>query len=200
MSGKKRSARGPRSSDPRGSSTGPRDRHPAGGSTSDGPSRLSASPKSRIALAITAVAVVVAAVLGVALASGVLTGSSAGVKADGVTVEANGGRWTNITPDRLATMLDHKDFTLLNVKTPYIGEISGTDLYIAYDQVGSRAVELPTDKQAKLVVYCRSGHESAMAAQTLIDLGYTNIDNLDGGMDAWTASGRQLVSLDRSGG
>ena len=32
---------------------------------------------------------------------------------------------------------------------------------------------------------------------TLIDLGYTNIDNLDGGMNAWTASSRQLVGLNR---
>ena len=95
-------------------------------------------------------------------------------------------------------MLDHKDFTLLNVKTPYIGEIAGTDLYIPYDQVAARAAELPADKTAKIVVYCRSGHESAIAAQTLIDLGYTNIDNLDGGMTAWTDSGRSLVQLPRS--
>lgn len=120
--------------------------------------------------------------------------------AEGTTVQANGGHWTNITADRLATLLDHKDFTLLNVKAPYVGEIEGTDLYIPYDTVGARAAELPTDKSAKLVVYCRTGHESAIAAQTLINLGYTNIDNLDGGMTAWTASGRQLVTLDRGGG
>jgi len=126
--------------------------------------------------------------------------SQAATNAEGTTVQANGGHWTNITPDRLATMLDHKDFTLLNVKTPYIGEISGTDLYIPYDHVGARAAELPADKHAKLVVYCRTGHESSIAAQTLIDLGYTNVDNLDGGMAAWTASGRQLVTLNRIGG
>ena len=97
-------------------------------------------------------------------------------------------------------MLDHKDFTLLNVKTPYSGEIAGTDLYIPYDQVATRVGELPADKNAKLVVYCRSGHESAIAAQTLLDLGYANIDNLDGGMTAWIASGRQLVTLDRGAG
>jgi phage shock protein E len=97
-------------------------------------------------------------------------------------------------------MLDHKDFTLLNVKTPYGGEVAGTDLYIPYDQVRARAAELSADKSTRLVVYCRSGHESAIAAQTLLDLGYTNIDNLDGGMTAWTASGRQLVTVDRSGG
>jgi phage shock protein E len=120
------------------------------------------------------------------------------VTSDGAVVQANGGTWTNITPDKLASMLDHKDFTLLNVKTPYIGEIAGTDLYVPYDQVAARAAELPTDKTAKIVVYCRSGHESAIAAQTLIDLGYTSIDNLDGGMTAWTDSGRSLVQLPRS--
>jgi rhodanese-related sulfurtransferase len=116
---------------------------------------------------------------------------------DGTVVQANGGHWTDITPDKLASMLQAKDFTLLNVKTPYIGEIAGTDLYIPYDQVAGRAAELPKDKGAKIVVYCRSGAESAIAAQTLVDLGYTNVDNLAGGMNAWTATGRQLVQLNR---
>jgi rhodanese-related sulfurtransferase len=125
-------------------------------------------------------------------ASGPVAGGS-----EGTLVEANGGHWTNITPDTLAAMLLTKDFTLLNVKTPYMGEIAGTDLYIPYNQLAGRAAELPMDKSARITVYCRSGSESAIAAQTLIDLGYTNIDNLDGGMTAWTASGRQLVQLNR---
>ena len=117
---------------------------------------------------------------------------------EGTVVQAKGGHWTNITPDTLASMLAKKDFTLLNVKTPYMGEIAGTDLYIPYNQLADRSAELPKDKSAKITVYCRSGNESAIAAQTLIDLGYTNIDNLDGGMTAWTASGRQLVQLNRT--
>ena len=118
----------------------------------------------------------------------------------GTVVQATGGSWTNVTADQLASMLTQHNFTLLNVKTPYSGEIAGTDLYIPYDQLTAQVARLPADKHAQLVVYCRSGHESAMAAQTLIDLGYTNIYNLDGGMTAWTASGRQLVTVDRTGG
>jgi rhodanese-related sulfurtransferase len=83
------------------------------------------------------------------------------------------------------------------VKTPYIGEIEGTDLYIPYTQLAARASELPADKGAKILVYCRTGTTSAIAAQTLIDLGYTNIWNLDGGMVAWEASGRTLVNKNR---
>jgi rhodanese-related sulfurtransferase len=113
-------------------------------------------------------------------------------------VQGQGGHWTNVSPDRLAEMLTHKDFTLVNVKTPYIGEIDGTDLYIPYDQISARASQLPADKSAKILVYCRSGVESAQAAQTLLNLGYTNVWNLDGGMNAWQSSGRTLVNKNRT--
>jgi rhodanese-related sulfurtransferase len=143
---------------------------------------------------------VVVALIAVVVGIVVLTGhpSTAGASDAGTIVQGNGGHWTNITPDTLATKLKAKDFTLLNVKTPYIGEIAGTDLYIPYTDISARASELPVNKAASIVVYCRSGHESAIAAQTLLDLGYTNILNLDGGMDAWTAGGRQLVQVNRT--
>lgn len=89
----------------------------------------------------------------------------------GVIMPGNGGHWTNVSPDQLASMLTHKDFTLVNVKTPYVGEIDGTDLYIPYDQLAARVAELPSDETAKILVYCRSGVQSAQAAQTLLDLG-----------------------------
>ena len=107
------------------------------------------------------------------------------------------GSYTNVTPAHLSDMLKSKDFTFVNVKTPYIGEIDGTDLYIPYDQIATRASELPAAKSAKVLVYCRSGAESLEAVKTLLKLGYTNIWNLDGGMNAWTGSGRTLVQKSR---
>jgi rhodanese-related sulfurtransferase len=142
-----------------------------------------------------AVAIVVAVVGFVVLSGHASTSGASGV---GTVVQGTGGTWTNISPDTLAAKLKAKDFTLLNVKTPYIGEIAGTDLYLPYTDLTVRSSELPANKAAPVVVYCRSGHESAIAAQTLLNLGYTNILNLDGGMDAWTASGRQFVQVNRS--
>ncbi len=133
---------------------------------------------------------------GVALAAivvAIAVSSLSGGASTGWVEKGSGGSWTNIDANTLADMLKAKDFTLLNVKTPYIGEIDGTDLYIPYDQLTARAAELPTDRTAKVVVYCRSGNESRVAIKTLIDLGYTNIWNLDKGMESWTASGRALV-------
>jgi rhodanese-related sulfurtransferase len=144
----------------------------------------------------------VAAVAAIVVIAVVAFGGSAATATPGAVtgtvIQGDGGHWTNITPDTLASMMRAKDFTLLNVKTPYIGEIDGTDLYIPYDQLGARAAQLPADRSAKIVVYCRTGNESAIAAQTLLGLGYTDIWNLDGGMTAWTASGRAIVQKART--
>ncbi|MGD0019439.1 MAG: rhodanese-like domain-containing protein [Candidatus Limnocylindrales bacterium] len=166
-----------------------------------------ADTRARIGLLIVAIVLVSVVVIGADVVIGAIgnqggtsaqTGTpSAGSSQLGVVVPGRGGNWTNVDPDQLAQMLGHKDFTLVNVKTPYIGEIQGTDLYIPYDQLSARASQLPADKGAKILVYCRSGVESAQAAQTLLDLGYTNVWNLDGGMNAWQASGRTLVNLNR---
>ena len=156
-----------------------------------------------LAIAGGVVAVLAVVAIGFVALGGSGSSSTAGSSAasgavTGETIhQGTGGSWTNVTPDRLAQMLRTKDFTFVNVKTPYIGEIDGTDLYIPYDQLTARASELPQAKSARILVYCRSGAESAIASQTLLTLGYTNVWNLDGGMTAWQSSGRSLVQKSR---
>ena len=105
------------------------------------------------------------------------------------TVKAAGGSYRNISPTELNTMLRSKDFLLVNVHTPPAGNIAGTDLSIPYDRIEQRASELPADKNARIVVYCRSGHMSSIAAETLVRLGYTNLASLQGGTAAWEQAG-----------
>src|ERR1035437_356440 len=158
---------------------------------------VSSRNKVYLAIAGTVVAVLVVIAIGfVALGGSGSTAVSSAVTGETIH-QGTGGSWTNVTPDRLAQMLQTKDFTFANVKTPYIGEIDGTDLYIPYDQLAAGASQLPQAKEAKILVYCRSGAESAQAAQTLVSLGYTNVWNLDGGMNAWQSSGRTLVQKNR---
>jgi len=52
--------------------------------------------------------------------------------------------------------------------------------------------QLPADKNAKIVLYCRSDRMSQMAAEDLAKLGYTNIWNLDGGMVGWEQAGYEI--------
>ena len=111
------------------------------------------------------------------------------VEVVGQTVSVEGGSYTDVSAAELQTMLVDKDFTFVNVHIPFEGDIAGTDLSIPYDQIDQNLGELPADKDAKIVLYCRSGRMSAIAAETLIGLGYTNIWNLSGGMVAWEQAG-----------
>jgi len=80
---------------------------------------------------------------------------------------------------------------------PYEGEIAQTDRFIPYDRVGSNLDGLPADKDAKVVLYCRSGSMSAMAARDLVRSDYANVWNLEGGMIAWRQAGYPLIKRQR---
>jgi rhodanese-related sulfurtransferase len=109
----------------------------------------------------------------------------------GEKVAVGDSSYNNVTPQELNTMLEDKDFVLINVHIPFAGNIPGTDQSIAFDVFEQDLSQLP-DKDAKIVLYCRSGHMSQIAAEKLVSLGYTNIWNLNGGMIEWEKQGFDL--------
>ncbi len=97
----------------------------------------------------------------------------------------------------LKAMLKQKDFTFINVHVPYEGEIAGTDTFIPYDQIVANATNLPKDKNAPIILYCKSGRMSAEALPVLNKLGYTNVRHLAGGMDGWKKIGGSILDLSK---
>lgn len=110
----------------------------------------------------------------------------------GETVTISGGSYQNASVTDLQTMLKSKDFVLVNVHIPFAGNIPDTDLSIPYDEIEQNLSQLPSDKNAKIVLYCRSGRMSEIAAEELVSLGYTNVWNLKGGMVDWEQAGFEL--------
>jgi rhodanese-related sulfurtransferase len=96
--------------------------------------------------------------------------------------------YTDISAAELNEMLENKNFTMVNVHIPYEGDLPQTDLSIPYNQIDQHLDQLP-DKDAPIVLYCRSDRMSHIAAETLVKNGYTNVYNLDGGFVSWQAAG-----------
>ena len=112
----------------------------------------------------------------------------------GETVTVAGGSYQSITAAELKSMLKDKDFVLVNVHIPMGTSIPKTDLFIPYDKitVSDNVLQLPAEKDSKIVLYCRSGRMSEIAAEELVNLGYTNVWNVADGMLGWEQAGFSL--------
>jgi len=129
------------------------------------------------------------------MGGGVMPTATTARPATGPATQVAGASYGEISPGELSGALANKDFTLINVHAPYEGEIAGTDAFIPYDRIGEDAARLPTDRTAAIVLYCRTGRMSAKAATTLIRLGYRNVRQLTGGMEAWQSGGYPIQEL-----
>jgi len=50
------------------------------------------------------------------------------------------------------------------------------------------------DKNTELILYCGGGYRSALAADALQRMGYTNVFSMAGGWKAWNEAGREIES------
>lgn len=92
----------------------------------------------------------------------------------------------NITAEEARNLMDsEKDRIILDVRSREEydqGHIPGAIL-IPDTEIEAKAADLLPDKDQLILVYCRSGRRSKLAAQSLADLGYTNIREFGGILD-----------------
>lgn len=110
----------------------------------------------------------------------------------GEEVSIDGGSYRVVSVQELQGMLENKDFTMINVHTPWQGDIAQTDFRLAYDQILENQNLLPVEKDAKILVYCLTSGMAKKAVQSLLNLGYPNVWMLDGGTTAWEEAGLTL--------
>lgn len=92
----------------------------------------------------------------------------------------------NITAQQAKEIMDSREgYIILDTRTQEEydeSHIPGAIL-IPYDEILEKAEDVLTDKDQLMLVYCRSGRRSKLAAQDLQTLGYTNIKEFGGIID-----------------
>ena len=96
-----------------------------------------------------------------------------------------------VTPQQVHELQVKKDPSLLvidvrSAEEYAAGHVPGA-VNIPHDQVASRLAEIPKDKD--VVLYCRSGRRSGLAAETLEANGYKDLQLLQGDMPGWEKAG-----------
>ena len=102
------------------------------------------------------------------------------------TENDQGAVYVNITAEEAKQIMDSEEgYIILDVRTQEEydeGHIPGA-IVISHEEITEKAEEMLTDKDQLILVYCRSGRRSKIAAEALADLGYTNIKEFGGIID-----------------
>ena len=97
-----------------------------------------------------------------------------------------GAVYVNITAEEAKQIMDSEEgYIILDVRTQEEydqGHIPGA-IVISHEKISEKAEEVLTDKDQLILVYCRSGRRSKLAAEALVELGYTNIKEFGGIID-----------------
>ena len=94
--------------------------------------------------------------------------------------------YEQISAEKAKEFMDtEKDYVILDARTQEEfneGHIDGAIMIPEYE-VSTRAEKELPDKDQLILVYCRSGRRSKIAAQALVDIGYTNVKEFGGIID-----------------
>lgn len=108
---------------------------------------------------------------------------------DSPAARPNPAGYKDVSPQDVP--LPAEGFRIVDVREPHefageLGHVPGSEL-VPMQSVLEHA--RAWDREAPLLLVCRSGGRSAMVAQALVRAGFTRVMNLAGGMLAWNAAG-----------
>lgn len=99
---------------------------------------------------------------------------------------SGGGAYTQISAEEAKKIMEtQSEYVLIDSRTQAEydqGHIAGAILIPEYE-ITERAEELISDKNALILVYCRSGRRSKIASDNLVKLGYNNVKEFGGIID-----------------
>jgi rhodanese-related sulfurtransferase len=91
-------------------------------------------------------------------------------------------------------LINHEDALVIDVReqSEYVDGHVPESRNIPLSQLESRIGEIEKFKESPLILVCRSGARSSSACSRLVKLGFTKVNNLDGGVGDWAHAGLPL--------
>jgi rhodanese-related sulfurtransferase len=103
---------------------------------------------------------------------------------------------SKITQSQLSELIQNDDdFLLIDVRTEgeyNDGHLPGA-IVIPYNEFETRYEEILEFKDKKVILYCHVGGMGDHAGRVLIKNGFTNVENLEGGIARWRNTGGRII-------
>lgn len=99
--------------------------------------------------------------------------------------QVNAGEAMDIHARGGAVFLDVRDLPEVN-----LGRIPGA-VHVSRGNIETK-IEAVVPRNAEVIIYCASGNRSALAAETMTQMGYSNVASLDTGFRGWAESGGEI--------
>lgn len=133
--------------------------------------------------------------VGVLAAAGIMASGPEEQAGNVRAVERSGASFTQLSAPAFSDAVAQGGAVLLDVRTPEeyaAGHIDGATNLNFYDP--AFAGELAAlDRNQPYLIYCQSGNRSGQTVERMRSLGFTNVTELAGGINAWNAAGMPLV-------
>jgi rhodanese-related sulfurtransferase len=101
-----------------------------------------------------------------------------------------------VTVDQVKDKLDHKEkFALVDVReeSEWAKDHLPGAIHLGKGIIERDVEQRIPDLNAPVVLYCGGGFRSALAADNLRKMGYTNVESMDGGIRGWREKGFPLT-------
>jgi phage shock protein E len=108
---------------------------------------------------------------------------------------SNSDAVTDVDVAEAQQIVDDGGAVILDVRTPEefaAGHLPGAiNINVEASDFDTKVAGL--DESAETLVYCRTGNRSGIATDKMVELGFTDMSDLQGGIEAWAAAGEEIV-------
>ena len=103
--------------------------------------------------------------------------------------------WNNV--EELKNKMDSEhQFVLIDVRTEkeYLAGHIENAVWLPRGFLEFKIQKIIGDPETEIIVYCKRGKRSALSAYTLMEMGYNNVLNLEGGFEEWVNKGNSIFN------